>query len=147
MILKYFAKKKKDRRDHLSGLKYLLDTKRVADGTAKVLRGDVEDTKKLILSMDTKDRTTMGVLSFEETFVSEETKQKLMGDFEKATFPGMDKSQYNILWIEHTDKDGRIELNFLIVKLELSTVKRIQPHYYKFDYPRKIGRASCRERV
>lgn len=27
-----------------------------------------------------------------------------MQDFEECLFPGLDKNQYNVLWIEHTDK-------------------------------------------
>ena len=27
-----------------------------------------------------------------------------MQDFEQALFPGMDQSQYRVLWIEHQDK-------------------------------------------
>ncbi|MEC4460013.1 relaxase/mobilization nuclease domain-containing protein, partial [Klebsiella pneumoniae] len=41
--------------------------------------------------------------------------------------PGLDKDQYSILWVEHTDK-GRLELNFLIPNTELLTGKRLQPY-------------------
>lgn len=136
MIVKYFKKRKGKTTNGLGGLKYLLDKKRVENGTAKVLRGDSDQTRDLILSMRTKQKTTMGCLSFEETFVEEKTKQQLMDEFEELTFPGLDKSQYSILWVEHTDKDGRIELNFLITKIELTTAKPIQPYYYKADFPR-----------
>ena len=47
-----------------------------------------------------------------------------MQDFEQALFPGMDQSQYRVLWIEHQDKlneetgERRLELNFLILMLK-----------------------------
>lgn len=120
----------------IEGLKYLLDKKRVAAGTAKVLRGNPKHTESLIKCMRTKQKTTMGVLSFEETCLDEDLKEQLMTEFEELIFPGMDPSQYHILWVEHTDKNGRIELNYLIVKLELTTARPLQPYYYKVDYSR-----------
>lgn len=45
---------------------------------------------------------------------------------------GLDKEQYNICWIQHTDKN-RLELNFFILNVELSTEKRLQPYYDKAD--------------
>ncbi|MDG2897955.1 hypothetical protein P7M61_26335, partial [Vibrio parahaemolyticus] len=49
---------------------------------------------------------------------------------------GLDASQYDCVWIKHTDKDGRLELNFHIVNTELNTGKRLQPYIHKFDMPR-----------
>lgn len=120
----------------LGSLKYLLDKKRVANGTAKVLRGNPEHTEALIKSMRSKQKVMMGVLSFEETYLDAALKEQLMSEYEELTFPGLDPSQYNILWVEHTDKNGKIELNYLIVKLELTSARYLQPHYYKADYPR-----------
>ena len=79
--------------------------------------------------MKTKHKTTMGVLAFEETYISEEEKHRMMLEFEELTFPGLDPSQYCFLWVEHTDKDGKIELNFLILKIELTSAKYLQPHF------------------
>jgi hypothetical protein len=49
--------------------------------------------------------------------------------------PGLDKNQYSILWVEHKDK-GRLELNFVIPALELTTGKRLQPYYHAIDEKR-----------
>ncbi|MBW3034916.1 hypothetical protein JGX50_19825, partial [Acinetobacter baumannii] len=68
--------------------------------------------------------------------------QKIMQDFEQALFPGMDQSQYRVLWIEHQDKlneetgERRLELNFLIPNVEILTGQRLQPYYDKADRPR-----------
>ncbi|WP_219110922.1 relaxase/mobilization nuclease domain-containing protein, partial [Acinetobacter baumannii] len=74
--------------------------------------------------------------------LSDQDKQKIMQDFEQALFPGMDQSQYRVLWIEHQDKlneetgERRLELNFLIPNVEILTGQRLQPYYDKADRPR-----------
>lgn len=40
------------------------------------------------------------------------------------------------LWVEHTDK-GRLELNFVIPKVDLLTGKALNPYYHKADVTRK----------
>ena len=65
-----------------------------------------------------------------------------MKEFEQCLFPDMHESQYRVLWIEHWDKDNtetgkkRLELNFLIPNVELSTGGRLQPYFYKADQSR-----------
>ena len=81
-------------------------------------------------------------MSFYEHDLTEPDKQKIMQDFEQALFPGMDQSQYRVLWIEHQDKlneetgERRLELNFLIPNVEILTGQRLQPYYDKADRPR-----------
>jgi hypothetical protein len=58
-------------------------------------------------------------------------------------FPGLDKDQYQILWVQHQDKvnqtqETRLELNFVIPNVELSTGKRLQPFYAPVDLDRVI---------
>ncbi|WP_159453292.1 relaxase/mobilization nuclease domain-containing protein, partial [Acinetobacter nosocomialis] len=73
---------------------------------------------------------------------SDQDKQKIMQAFEQALLPGMDQSQYRVLWIEHQDKlneetgERRLELNFLIPNVEILTGQRLQPYYDKADRPR-----------
>ena len=76
----------------------------------------------------------MGVLSFEESDLEEHQKQEIMQSFEKTLLAGLERDQYDITWIEHRDK-GRLELNFIIPNVELSTGKRLQPYYDKADRP------------
>ena len=63
-------------------------------------------------------------------------------NFEECLFPGLDKDQYQILWVQHQDKvnqdtgETRLELNFVIPNVELSTGKRLQPFYAPVDLDR-----------
>jgi len=116
---------------------YLLN-EREKEETAKVLEGNPDLTRNLILSLgEKKQKVTFGVLSFEEKadFLTVKDKHKIIEDFEKTLFPGMNKNQYNILWIEHSDKN-RLELNFVIPKIELSTQKSFNPYYHRADFSR-----------
>jgi hypothetical protein len=58
-----------------------------------------------------------------------------MDSFEACLFAGLDLDQYNCLWVEHRDK-GRLELNFVIPNIELTTGKRLQPYYHSADTKR-----------
>lgn len=102
---------------------------------ARLLRGHDLETIELINSLDFKKKYTSGCLSFEEDDISESLKYQLMDDFEEALFPGLDKNQYSVLWVEHKDK-GRLELNFVIPNVELTTGKRLQPYYVGADFHR-----------
>lgn len=102
---------------------------------AELLRGDALETIALIDSSPYAKKYTSGCLSFEEADLTPEKKRELMDSFEESLFPGMDKSQYNVLWVEHRDK-GRLELNFVIPNLELETGRRLQPYFYKADQKR-----------
>lgn len=110
---------------------YLLN-EREAQGTAKLLQGDPELTRSLIDTSKFAQKSVVGVLSFEEANLSEVKKREIMEQFEKSFMSGLEKEQYNILWVEHTDK-GRLELNFVIPTQELTTGKRLQPYYHKAD--------------
>lgn len=132
MIVKFF--KKPPGGGGAGSVKYLLND-RVENETARVLQGDPQLTTSIINSINRNDKATIGCMSFEEQNIDESLKYKLMNDLEKTLFPGMDKSQYNILWVEHIDKD-RLELNFVIPKQELTTNKLLTPYYHKQDLPR-----------
>jgi Relaxase/Mobilisation nuclease domain len=105
---------------------------KVRDVAPEVLRGNPEQTRELIDSLDFKRKYTSGVLSFSEANIKPEQKQKIMDSWEGTLFPGMDKNQYSVLWVEHRDK-GRLELNFVIANVELQTGKRLQPYFDKAD--------------
>ena len=65
-----------------------------------------------------------------------------MQNFEECLFPGLNQDQYQILWVQHQDKvnqetgQTRLELNFVIPNVELSTGKRLQPFYAPVDLDR-----------
>lgn len=120
-----------------SPVNYLLGENRDRAG-ASILRGNAEITKEIINSTDYARRYTAGALSFEESHksITDKQKNKIMNDFEKTLFAGLESDQYNILWVQHTDKDDRLELNFLIPNQELRSGKRLQPFYVGSDMKR-----------
>lgn len=117
-----------------SPVNYLLGKDRDREG-ATLDRGDPEQMIELIDSSDYAQRYTSGVLSFAERDLSRQQKDSIMDGFEKTLFDGLDKDQYSILWVEHTDKD-RLELNFVVANVELQSGKRLQPYYDRADRPR-----------
>ncbi|GAA9999615.1 hypothetical protein VN1070_14890 [Helicobacter pylori] len=113
---------------------YLLN-ERVEQGTAKVLKGDANLTKSLLLSLTQKHKACVGCLSFEESNINDGLKYELMESFENALLTQEMQGCYNILWVEHTDK-GRLELNFVIPKIDLGRQKAFNPYYHKVDLKR-----------
>ena len=109
---------------------------------AQVLSGDTELTAQLIDSNPFAKKYTSGCLSFYEHDLSDQDKQQIMQNFERCLFPGLDQDQYQILWVQHQDKvnqdtgETRLELNFVIPNVELSTGKRLQPFYAPVDLNR-----------
>ena len=85
---------------------------------ATVLQGDVKEVAGLIDTSPYAKKYTAGCLSFYESDLTPEQKQKIMSEFEKCLFPGMSSDQYRVLWVEHRDKvneetgESRLELNF-----------------------------------
>ena len=109
---------------------------------AKLLSGDLEEVAELIDSSPYVKKYTAGCLSFFEDDLSDSKKKNLMAAFEKTLFPGLKPEQYRIVWIEHRDKENtetgnkRLELNFLIPNVEITTGKRLQPFFAKADLNR-----------
>ena len=113
---------------------YLLGKDRERD-LADVLRGDPEETITLIDSSAYAKKYTAGVLSFQEEDLPAEQKEQIMTSFEEILLPGLDADQYNILWVQHQDKN-RLELNFVVPNIELTRGKRLQPYYDRADRTR-----------
>ena len=130
MVVKFFGNRKGGSG---ASVDYLLNEREEAK-TAQTLKGDPKLTKELIRSIERKQKVCVGCLSFEEKNIPEADKFKLMKDFEEMLLPGL-ATRYNILWVEHTDK-GRLELNFVIPKVELESGKALNPYYHKADLPR-----------
>ena len=121
----------------LGSLNYLLN-ERMAAGTAKVVKGDENLTRAIIKGISFSQKTCFGVLSFEEKhdFLDEEQKLKIIKDFERALLGDYMLDRVNVLWVEHSDKNGRLELNFLIPKIDLVTGKSFNPYFDKYDQSR-----------
>lgn len=130
MVVKFFPNKKGG---GTGSIDYLLN-KREEQGTARILKGDRELTRDIINSMQFKQKTTVGVLAFEEKDLNEDIKHKIMKEFEEMLLPDF-KDRYNILWVEHTDKNN-LELNFVIPKIDLESKKALNPYFHKADMKR-----------
>jgi len=130
MIVKFLRNKKGG---SSKSIDYLLNKERVKEGTARILSGDETQTREIIDAITKKQKVTFGVLSFEEANIPAREKKELMQEFEKTFLAGLDQEQYNILWVEHTDK-GRLELNCIIPKVELSTGRSLNPYFNGSDF-------------
>lgn len=104
---------------------------------ARLLSGDIHLTQAYINQAGEKftHSHTAGVLSFEEANISEVEKQAIMESFEACLLPGLERDEYNILWVEHRDK-GRLELNWVVPRIHLQTEAHLQPYFDPVDRPR-----------
>ncbi len=118
----------------LGSVNYLLN-ERQEQGTARVLKGSEAQVRALIAQMPYKQKTCFGVLSFSEqaNSISDEIKQDIIKDLERALLGDYMKDRVAVLWVEHSDKHGRLELNFLIPKIDLITSKSFNPYFAKRD--------------
>jgi hypothetical protein len=96
----------------------------------KILRGDVAITKIIDKEFCQKfqHKSLSGVLSFRAgEAITEQQKQSLIDDFEKAMFGNM-RSRVNALYVEHGDKKGnRLEIHYVINRVDLDTGKFFNP--------------------
>jgi len=134
MLIKFFKRPTKAITGGKGGsprasMNYLLSKK---DGEFKILQGNPELSVGLAEAMESVNPYSVGCLSFEEANIPEEDKKVIMQRFEESFLAGLDADQYNICWIEHTDK-GRLELNFFVPNVELSTGKRLNLYYDRAD--------------
>lgn len=132
MLVKFFENKKGG---GVGSVYYLLNN-RVQEGTARLLRGDKWLTLSLINAIEFKHKVTFGSLNFTEKNLPDKIKTEIMDRFEKMLLAGLERDKnYNILWVEHTDKEN-LELNFVIPRIELQSLKALTPYYHKADLSR-----------
>jgi len=123
MIVKFFK--------HSQGkgegpINYLLK-KEGRDVAPEVLRGNPEETKHLINSLSFKHKYTSGVLAFTQSeAITPEVLEYSMNLFEQSSFKGLEREQYDILWVKHEDK-GNLELHFVVPRVELISGKSYNP--------------------
>ena len=115
----------------IGSVNYVLN-ERVQQGTAKILKGDEALTRAIISQISKKQKVCFGVLSFQESAakISDQTKLEIMADFERTLLGDFMKERVNILWVQHEDKGGRLELNFIIPKIDLVTGTSFNPFFY-----------------
>ena len=113
---------------------YLLLTKGKPRSMARVMRGDPDLLVRQIDELPFKFKYTSGLLAFDvkDSNLSEEFKHHLMDAFEDALLPGLAPDQYNIAWVEHTDK-GFLELNFVVSNVENRSGKALTVYLQKND--------------
>ena len=133
MIVKFFSGRGRtsSSRSCKACIDYLLNK---PDNHAKTLQGNPRLTQAIADGLAFKNTYTAGCLSFEEEDIPEHQKLEIMTRFENSLLAGLDHDQYNISWVQHTDK-GRLELNFVIANVNLETGKRLQPYYDKAHRP------------
>jgi len=130
MIIKFFPHPKSGGSPRGS-MDYLLKKN---ENEVQVLQGNPRLSIDVAEGLDFKNQYTVGCLSFEEENIPDAHKQEIMQTFEETFFVGLKPEQYNICWIEHTDK-GRLELNFFVPNVELESGKRLSVYYDKSDRP------------
>lgn len=130
MIIKFFPHPKSGGSPRGS-MNYLL---KKSEDEFQVLQGNPRLSVDIAEGLDFKNQYTVGCLSFEEASIPDAYKQEIMQKFEETFFAGLEPEQYNICWIEHTDK-GRLELNFFVPNVELESGKRLSVYYDKSDHP------------
>ncbi|WP_318440729.1 relaxase family protein [Photobacterium leiognathi] len=133
MIVKFF---KGDHSAVMNGLKYLEGGTKRRSVAPQLLSGNPDITREWLKEASRFSKAfTYGCLSFEETDIPAHQKQQLMASFEQTLLTGLTPEQYDIVWIEHRDK-GRLELNFHIVNMELTTGKVLTPYVHRRDMVR-----------
>lgn len=128
MIIKYFSSGSSSS----GAVEYVEKNK-----TAKTLKGNNNLTRDLIKNNTNKLKYRSGVISFGKDRPSKNQVNEIINLFEESTFAGLDKDQYNSLWVEHTDTDN-YHIHFVIPRLELSSMKAFNPHYHKQDQKRLL---------
>lgn len=104
---------------------------------AEILRGDVDQQKLLIDSLEFKRQYTSGCLSFEEApdHLTIKQKNEIMDGFEQTITAGLTADRISFSWVEHRDK-GRLELNFVIANVDLEHGRLFQPYIHSQDKTR-----------
>lgn len=128
MLIKFLSNKKGDVKRLVD---YLVREKDSAGIPRKplpeILAGDPEQLILLAETLPFKQKYQTGVISFAPgDDPTEEQQAEVMAYFERAAFPGLDRDQYDILWVRHAHTDeNRCELHFVIPCVELTSRKSL----------------------
>ncbi len=98
---------------------------KIRDPLPEVLHGNPDQTHRLIDASPNKWSYTAGVISFADSDdPSPAAQQEAIELFEALAFAGLDRDQYDCLWVRHSH-EGNVELHFCTPRLELSTGKAL----------------------
>ena len=103
----------------------------------EILYGDSERIRRVIDSLDYRHKYTSGVLSFATEDRPTPTQQEqVIREFEDLAFAGLSRDRVLSFWVRHTNADGRVELHFVIPKVDLATGKQFNafPPGWKKDF-------------
>jgi Relaxase/Mobilisation nuclease domain len=114
----------------------------VRDPLPEVLRGNAALIEAEIDACPHQWTYRSGVLSFtREDAPTERQQVEVMDAFERLAFAGLERDQWDILWVRHTHED-RVELHFVTPRMELSSGRSLNiapPGYQKaFDALRDV---------
>ena len=106
----------------------------VRDPLPEVLRGNAALIEAEIDACPHQWTYRSGVLSFtREDAPTERQQVEVMDAFERLAFAGLERDQWDILWVRHTHED-RVELHFVTPRMELSSGRSLNiapPGYQK----------------
>lgn len=89
-----------------------------------VLRGDPHQIGRLIDSLDTVHRYTSGVIAFHpEDKPTPEQIDKLLNEFERTAFAGLEGNQYTWAAVQHIEQDGSTHIHVVAPRVELTSGK------------------------
>lgn len=98
---------------------------KIREPLPEVLHGNPDQTRDLIDASPNKWSYTAGVISFADSDdPSPDAEQEAIELFEALAFAGLDRDQYDCLWVRHSH-EGNVELHFCTPRLELGTGKAL----------------------
>lgn len=110
--------------------KYLLNQNRSVP--PRILRGYAKAVIALVDAHDFAEPFTSFVLSFEE-LIGDEKANRIIDDYEKVAFAGIDQNDIMRVWIVHEDH-GRTELHCVVANVHLTSGKNWKHYYYLSDF-------------
>lgn len=105
----------------------------------EVLRGNPELSKRLTEQLTGRDRFASFVCMDEadwEKFGGQSAFEEFADMVERDLFVGMEKGEYNTLWVRHIREDQKTEINLYTPNLHLPTGNKIKTYYSKVDKSR-----------
>jgi len=102
----------------------------------EVLRGNPKLSQRITDQITKGDRYTSFVFMDPcswERFGGREAFEKFADMVERDLFVGMEKGEYNSLWVRHPRADGKTEVNFYCPNLHLPTGNKIKTYYSRAD--------------
>jgi len=139
MIKRFFSKGK-------CGLDYVLGVGKANDPRhPTIIAGDPDEVRRIIDSLTFATPFTSCALSFERVITDNEAIHAI-ASFEEALLPGVDTTEWDRVWVRHTEhekdpvtkdlvKDGlvRTALHCIFANVHLPSGKPLHPYYYYYS--------------